>query len=501
MLKLFQLSKYVLNLIIHKPFNFQTMQKENIDINATLIDQVFEMQKAQAIKMRMSSVNQRIILLKKLLDWIKSHQVDIRRAIHADFKKPYPEIDISEIFVVTSEIKHAINHLEAWMKPKKVSTPITMLGSSSYIHYEPKGVSLIIAPWNYPFNLALGPLVSALSAGCTAIIKPSEITPHTSALIRRLVDETFDKSQVAVFEGEIDTAQKLLEKPFDHIFFTGSPAVGKIIMKAAAENLSSVTLELGGKSPAIVDKQADLTDAATKIVWGKFVNCGQTCIAPDYVLVHQSVQIPFLEELKAQIQKMYDPSEKGIEKSKDYARIVSTKHLKRLKHLMADAELKGAQLFFGGYVNEDDNFFEPTVITNVTDEMEVLQEEIFGPILPIKPYDDIEEALGYINSKPKPLALYVFSKDEKQIQEVFKNTSSGGVVANDCVLHFLQNELPFGGVNNSGIGKAHGHFGFLAFSNEKAVLKQRIGFTASKPLFPPYGFTSKKIIQSILKWL
>lgn len=476
------------------------MEQENIDINAKLIDQVFALQKAHATKIRNSSANERMALLKKLLDWINKHQEDIRRAIYADFKKPYPEIDISEIFVVTSEIKHAINHLENWMKPKKVSTPLTMLGSSSYIHYEPKGVSLIISPWNYPFNLALGPLVSALSAGCTVIIKPSEITPHTSALIRRLVEETFDKALVAVFEGEIEVAQKLLAKPFDHIFFTGSPAVGKIIMKAAAENLSSVTLELGGKSPAIVDIQADLKDAASKIVWGKFVNCGQTCIAPDYVLVHRAIQIPFLEELKTQILKMYDPSGKGIEKSKDYARIVSTKHLKRLKQLMADAEIKGAQSFFGGYVNEEENFFEPTVLTGVTDDMTILQEEIFGPILPVKPYDDLEEALNYINSKPKPLALYIFSKDNNQIQEVFKNTSSGGAVANDCVLHFLQNELPFGGVNNSGIGKAHGHFGFLAFSNEKAVLKQRIGLTASKPLFPPYGLASKKIIQSLLKW-
>ncbi|WP_423191584.1 aldehyde dehydrogenase family protein [Cecembia calidifontis] len=476
------------------------MEPENIDINATLIDQVFALQKEQALKMRSSTANLRIALLKKLLDWITKHQEDIRRAIYADFKKPYPEIDISEIFVVTSEIKHAINHLESWMKPKKVSTPLTMLGSSSYIHYEPKGVCLIIAPWNYPFNLALGPLVSAISAGCTAIIKPSEMTPHTSALIRRLVEETFDKALVSVFEGEIEVAQKLLTKPFDHIFFTGSPAVGKIVMKSAAEHLSSVTLELGGKSPAIVDIQADLKDAASKIAWGKFVNCGQTCIAPDYVLVHRAVQIPFLEELKNQIKKMYDPSGKGIEKSKDYARIVSTKHLKRLKHLMADAEIKGAQLFFGGYVNEEENFFEPTVLTGVTDDMTILQEEIFGPILPVKPYDDLKEALDFINSKPKPLALYIFSKDNNKIQEVFSNTSSGGAVANDCVLHFLQNELPFGGVNNSGIGKAHGHFGFLAFSNEKAVLKQRIGLTASKPLFPPYGLANKKIIQSLLKW-
>ncbi|MDX5477809.1 MAG: aldehyde dehydrogenase family protein, partial [Cyclobacteriaceae bacterium] len=318
--------------------------------------------------------------------------------------------------------------------------------------------------------------------------------------IRRLVEETYDQSQVAVFEGEVDVAQKLLTKPFDHIFFTGSPGVGKIIMKAAAEHLSSVTLELGGKSPAVVDAKADIQDAAEKIIYGKFVNCGQTCIAPDYVLVHIAVKDALLEALKNAIHKMYDPADKGVEKSKDYARIVNLKHLKRIKHLLADAEIKGAQIFFGGYVSEEDNFFEPTILTGLSEEMEIMQEEIFGPILPIITYANMEEAIRYINLKPKPLALYGFSKDQYIINRLFTETSSGGAVANDCVLHFLHHELPFGGVNNSGIGKAHGHHGFLAFSNEKAVLKQRIGLTASKPLFPPYGIAGKKIIDSLLKW-
>ncbi|EOZ92069.1 Aldehyde dehydrogenase [Indibacter alkaliphilus LW1] len=475
----------------------ETIARENVQ---QAIDETFAAQRIQAKYNRLSSVKERKILLEKLQNWIKNNHSDIQRAIHADFKKPYAEIDLSEIFVVTSEIKHALKNLDHWVKPKKVPTPIPMLGTKSYVQYEPKGTSLIIAPWNYPFNLALGPLVSAIAAGCTAIIKPSEMTPHTSALLRRLVEETFDKSQVAVFEGEVEVAQVLLSKPFDHIFFTGSPAVGKIIMKAAAEHLSSITLELGGKSPAVIDNKADIKDAAEKIVWGKFVNCGQTCIAPDYILVHQAIKDEFLKELVQQIKKMYDPSKKGIEKSKDYARIVNSKHLKRMKNLLADAELKGAVKYFGGHVEEEENFFEPTVLTGLTEEMEVMQEEIFGPILPVISFADLEEAINYINLKPKPLALYVFSKDSENINKVFKETSSGGAVANDCVLHFLQNELPFGGVNNSGIGKAHGHFGFLAFSNEKSVLKQRVGLTASKPLYPPYGFAGKKIIDSLLKW-
>jgi aldehyde dehydrogenase (NAD+) len=464
------------------------------------IDEVFSAQKSQALKMRNSTSLLRIALLKKLLEWINQNQEDIRRAVHADFKKPYPEIDVSEIYVVTSEIKHAIKHLEGWMKSKKVPTPLTMLGSKSYIQYEPKGTTLIIAPWNYPFNLALGPLVSALSAGCTVVIKPSEMTPHTSALIRRLVEETFDKSLVAVFEGEIEVSQLLLAKPFDHIFFTGSPAVGKIIMKAAAEHLSAITLELGGKSPAIIDSKTDISDAAEKVVYGKFLNCGQTCIAPDYVLVHESVKEAFLTKLTEQIEKMFNPGKKGIEKSKDYSRIVNQKHFQRIKHLVADANQKGADTYLGGSYNDTENYFEPTIITNLTEDMDLMQEEIFGPVLPVLGFADMEEAINYVNLKPKPLALYIFSNNKDTIKRVLKETSSGGAVINDCALHFLQNELPFGGVNNSGIGKSHGYFGFLAFSNEKGVLRQRIGMTATKPLFPPYGIISQKIIDSLLKW-
>ncbi|SMD42086.1 aldehyde dehydrogenase (NAD+) [Aquiflexum balticum DSM 16537] len=476
------------------------MLSPNEEMIKQQIDAVFSAQKNQSLKLRNSTSLLRISLLKKMLEWIKLNQEDIRRAVHADFKKPYPEIDVSEIYVVTNEINHAIKHLEGWMKPKKVPTPITMLGSSSSIQYEPKGTSLIIAPWNYPFNLALGPLVSAIAAGCTAIIKPSELTPHTSALIRRLVEETFDKSVVAVFEGEVNVSQLLLSKPFDHIFFTGSPAVGKIIMKAASEHLSSITLELGGKSPAIVDSDANLSDAAEKIVYGKFLNCGQTCIAPDYVLVHESIKDNFLNQLKEKTEQMYNPGKKGIEQSKDYARIVNSKHLDRIKNLLADAELKGARTFYGGLINDSEKFIEPTIITGLTEDMDIIQEEIFGPILPVLGYADMEEAITYINLKPKPLALYVFSNDNNTIKRVFKETSSGGAVANDCAIHFLQNDLPFGGINNSGIGKSHGYYGFLAFSNEKAIMKQRVGMTATKPLYPPYGFAGKKIIEGLLKW-
>ncbi|MCH7398621.1 aldehyde dehydrogenase family protein [Belliella sp. DSM 107340] len=471
----------------------------NLEINQ-LIDHTFSLQKSKSISLRESSSQHRIKQLENLSGWIKNHHEDIRKAIHADFKKPYPEIDITEIFVVTSEIKNAIKNLQDWMKPKKVSTPLTLLGTSSYIQYEPKGTSLIIAPWNYPFNLAIGPLISALAAGCNAIIKPSEMTPHASALIRRMIEELFEPDTVAVFEGDLEVSQHLLSKPFDHIFFTGSPSVGKIIMKAAAENLTSVTLELGGKSPAIIDKDIDLQDAAAKVAWGKFVNCGQTCIAPDYILVHSDVQSEFVNALRNELHKMYDPHKKGIENSSDYARIVNDKHLNRLSYLLSDAISKGAKIDFGGRILPKDNYFEPTLLTAITENMDVSQEEIFGPILPIIAYNKTDDAISYLNSRPKPLALYAFSNNQEVIDSILLQTSSGGVVANDCVIHFLHHDLPFGGVNNSGIGKAHGHHGFLAFSNEKAILKQRKGLTSSKSLYPPYGFAGKKITEALLKW-
>jgi aldehyde dehydrogenase (NAD+) len=314
-------------------------------------------------------------------------------------------------------------------------------------------------------------------------------------------EEIFERSEVSVFNGDAEVAQSLLELPFDHIFFTGSPTVGKIIMGAAAKTLSSVTLELGGKSPTIIDYSADLKDAASKIVSGKFLNCGQTCIAPDYVLVHESVKEEFIMELKVAIQRMYDPKYEGIEKSKDLARIINLKNYKRLKSLLEDALQKGAKIEFGGKYNPETLFIEPTVLYDLDESMEIMQEEIFGPILPVITYDIISEAISLINKKPKPLALYYFGEENERCEEVIQETSSGNTVINDCVLHYLHPNLPFGGVNNSGIGKAHGYFGYLAFSNEKGVLKQRVGFNNSTMVKPPYDNKTQKIISTLIKWL
>ncbi len=472
-----------------------------IQSSPSAIEEAFNLQQKKAKLWRKSTAEERIERLNQIKIWIKKNQDEIRNALNSDFNKPIPETDLSEIYPVTSEINHTIKNLKSWMKAKSVSTPLAMLGTKGKILFEPKGTSLIIAPWNYPFNLAVAPMISALAAGCTVILKPSEITPHTSALVQKMVEDLFDSSEVAVFQGKAEVAQTLLSLPFDHIFFTGSPGVGKIVMKAASENLTSVTLELGGKSPAIVDNTADLKDAAEKLVSGKFINCGQTCIAPDYILVHQEQCFQLVMEMKLAIQKMYDPNYKGIDKSPDLARIVNEKHFLRINGYLTDAINKGASLEFGGKTDLAHRYFEPTILSNVNEEMNVMQEEIFGPILPVMTYQNLDEAIEYINSKPKPLALYFFGNDSEATNKVLTETSSGNAVINDCVLHFLHNELPFGGVNNSGIGKAHGHFGFLAFSNEKGILKQRVGMNNTSLLKPPYGAKAKQIISSLIKWL
>ncbi len=472
----------------------------NVELITAQIEEILNLQKCHALQLRTSTAGERLKLIRKLHDWVLSHRKDIRTALHSDYRKPFVETDISEIYPVVAEAKHTIKNLKHWMRVRRVPTPATFLGTKAHVQYEPKGSSLIIAPWNYPFSLAIGPLISALSAGCTAIIKPSEMTPHVSSLIHSMVGELFDNNQVYVIEGGLEASQALLAKPFDHIFFTGSPAVGKIVMRSAADHLASVTLELGGKSPVIVTKNANLKDAAKKIASTKFINCGQTCVAPDFVLIPTCVRDEFVNHLRDAIVTLYDREEAGVELSPDYGRIVNDRHFNRLTELVTDACAKGAMIARGGKNLPDQNFIEPTILTHVTDAMMVMEDEIFGPILPIMDYDDLDEALSVVNKMPKPLALYAFSNSNKLLAYIFQKTSSGGAVANDCVLHFLHPELPFGGVNNSGIGKAHGHYGFLEFSNQKGVLKQRIGFTAASTLLPPYNKAKRLLIEGLLKY-
>lgn len=465
------------------------------------ISEVFSKQVKKSVELRSENIKQRLLRLKKLEQWILRNREAIQHAVYADFKKPKVEVDISETYAVTAEIKHALNHLKQWAKPRKIDAPITYLGTTSWIQYEPKGTALIIAPWNFPFNLAIGPLVSAIAAGCSVILKPSEMTPNTSALIDTMIGELFHEDEVYVVQGGVEASQALLDLPFDHIFFTGSSAVGKIVMGAAARHLTSVTLELGGKSPAIVDETANLRDAAEKIAWGKLLNNGQICVAPDYVLVASSQKEAFIAKYKAAAHQLFDKKLTGFQDSEDYCRIVNEKHYLRLTGLIEDALEKGANLEMGGTAKLEDRFIPPTVLSNVPKDAKIMEEEIFGPVLPVVTFDELNEAIDLINSNPKPLALYLFSSSRKNRNQVLQNTSSGGVCINDTVLQFSHNNLPFGGVNNSGIGKSHGYYGFLAFSNEKSILKQRTGFTSLKMLYPPYTRKVKKMIDIMIKYL
>lgn len=439
--------------------------------------------------------------LKALKEVVLQKREAIQQALYNDFRKAPAETELTEIATVIVEIKHTLANFEEWMQPQSVDTPLSFFGTSSKLVYEPKGSTLIIAPWNYPFQLALIPLVSAVAAGNTALIKPSEYTPHTSTIIREVVKAVFNENEVAVIEGDHSVSQELLRLKFDHIFFTGSPQVGKIVMRAAAEHLASVTLELGGKSPVIVDETANVSRSARRIVWGKFINNGQTCIAPDYLLVHESKYSELIDELKKNIGKFYGESDEAIKQSPDYCRIVNARHHARIKKLVEDAIDKGANVATGCKIDDSENYISPTLLTDVPLNSEIMEEEIFGPVLPILKYNDINQALALINSKEKPLALYIFSGKQKNIDNIMQNTSAGGTSINETMLHNSQPNVPFGGVNNSGIGSAHGIFGFKAFSHERAVLRQHMPQGGIEHMYPPYKGIVPKLIQFAAKYL
>lgn len=462
------------------------------------IAEVFAKQQASRARLAAEPAKARLARIRRILEWTEAHAVDVRQACWDDFKKPAAEVDISELYAVYGEARHALKHLKSWMKPKGVSPTLAMATTRSKIHYEPKGVVLIVSPWNYPFNLTLCPLISAIAAGNAVMLKPSEMTPHVSALLARMLGELFPSDEVALFEGDVTVAQQLLALPFDHIFFTGSPKIGKVVMKAAAENLSGVTLELGGKSPVVIDESAHVEDAAAKVIWGKFLNCGQTCIAPDYVMVHQSRKGEFVAAAKAQIEKLYGRQPAERKASKDYARIVNLQHFGRLERMFAASVAAGATVAAGGAFDPADRFIDPTLLVDPPADSPVMQEEVFGPLLPIVTFTKLDEALAEIRRGPKPLALYVFG-DRKVANKVIAETSSGGACVNDVALHFLHLNLPFGGVGNSGLGNSHGFYGFKAFSHEKAVLRHN-RFSLLKKMAPPYTGTARRLIDLTLKY-
>ena len=471
----------------------------NVSTSDTIDSTFAALQRAQLARRGSFTLEARIAQLDQLRDSIKRHESNIIAACAADFRKPAPEVKLTELLPVLQEIRHTKKHLRKWMRPKRVAASVGVLGTKSYVRPEPKGVCLIIAPWNYPLNLALGPLVSALAAGNGAIIKPSEMTPHTSKVIANIVAETFPPDLVSVIEGDAAVAQKLLALPFDHIFFTGSPAVGKLVMEAAAKNLSSVTLELGGKSPTIVGPDANIKRAARNIVWGKFANNGQTCIAPDHVFVHVNIADQFNEALKTEIGRVYGKTPEAQKSTADYCRIVNRRHFQRVSNLIDDAKNKGARVFEGCVTDAEENFIAPTLISNVSSDMDISREELFGPILPVIEFDDIDLVIKKINDNPKPLALYIFDKNESFATDIIERTSSGAVGVNLTVVHFLHPGLPFGGVNNSGIGAAHGEYGFRAFSHEKALMEDK--HSLMHLLFPPYTAWVRRLIEAAVRIL
>ena len=459
---------------------------------------LFEAQRQNALHIALTTADERIAKLKRMQVYISTHLEDIERVMFADFKKPKVEVLMGEVYGVNAELKHTIKHTKQWLKPQRVPTPLSVVGTSAYIKHEPKGNVLIISPWNYPFSLAIKPLISAIAAGNVVIIKPSELTPNTSAFLKQMIGDLFLPNEVTVMEGDAAMATELLKLPFNHIFFTGAPAIGKIVMRAAADHLASVTLELGGKSPSIVDETADIPKIAQITAWGKCLNNGQTCIAPDYMFVHASKKDEFLSEYQKCLTQFYNAEGAGVEKSASYARIVNTRHFERVKSYLDDAVAKGAKIEAGGQTIAEQNFIEPTVLTNVNDDMKLMQDEIFGPLLPVLTYENPEEVIKYINSKEKPLALYINSRSQKNVDYFLSHTTAGDTVINDVLLQFGHTELPFGGVNNSGIGKANGFFGFQEFSNQRGVMKRQFG--TMKFIYPPYTPQVKKIVDFFVKY-
>jgi aldehyde dehydrogenase (NAD+) len=456
------------------------------------IERIYASQQKQRAVVSATTAVQRIEKLRRLERSMFTHRDEILAAMWADFRKPAAEVDLSEIYPVVSEARHAIRHLRRWMRPTRVTTRLALLGSSSHIRYEAKGVVLILAPWNFPFNLTLGPLVSAIAAGNCAILKPSEMTPASAACMKRLLGEIFDESEVAVIEGDASTAQALLARKFDHIFFTGSPAVGRVVMKAAAEHLTSVTLELGGKSPVLIDSSANLDDAAKKIAWGKAFNSGQVCIAPDYVLVDETVREPFLEKLTQAFGSLGGEASRGI--------LVNERHAQRVHRLLDAAKEAGATVVTGGTGSGRE--LGPTVLTNVPPDAAVMQDEIFGPLLPVLSYRTLDEAFALIEEREKPLVLYVFSRARANVERILARTRAGGTAINHTMIHFYETDLPFGGVGPSGMGRSHGFAGFEAFSNARGVLRQWAPFSAIELLFPPYGGKLQKwLIDFTVRWL
>ncbi len=439
---------------------------------------------------------QRRAALKSLSQVLVRRRAEIIAALATDLGKAPDETELTEIMPTLSEIAHSRSHLRGWMRPRRVWPTLLMVGTSARVLPQPKGVALVIAPWNYPLLLALGPLVSALAAGNAVVLKPSEMTPATSALLVHICAEAFAADLVQVVQGGAEVAGALLDLPFDHVFFTGSPGVGRIVLAATAKNLTPVTLELGGKSPVVIGPDADLTRAARWIAWGKVLNAGQICVSPDHVFVPRALLPQLTETLKGHIAKSYG-SDAGA--SPDLCQIVNSRHYARLSAHLSDAEAKGAQILTLGRDEPGRNLMAPRLVLGSTPQMTLLQDEIFGPILPLIPYDDLTEPIARINAGPKPLTLYIFAKDRGFVRRVGAQTQSGSVGVNLTVMPFVHNNFGFGGIGQSGMGAGHGKVGFDTFSHLKPVMRNQ--FSLLTLLFPPYGARTRNLLRVLLAYL
>lgn len=460
--------------------------------------EIFNIQKENFNKVlktqRLYSRKEKLIKIKK---WIQKNKEKISVAIYKDLKKPKQEIYFSEINPIIKEIDFALKNIRNWCKPQAVETPLTLLGTKSKIIKEAKGVTLIISPWNFPFMLAISPLVSSIAAGNTAVIKPSEITTNTESLIYDMIKDIFDSKDVAVVKGGEKQTQKLLELPWSHIFFTGSPNVGKKIMQKASINLTPITLELGGRNIAIILKNTNLRSTAKKIIWGKFFNNGQSCLSPNCVLIESSIKNKFIKELKYEFVEMFGNYPKEIKNNKLLSRIVNEKHFDRISKLIDKSLENGARLIFGNNRDKLDKYISPTVLEIDSTNYPVFEEEIFGPVLPILEYKNIEEAISITNKAKDPLAIYIFSTSKKNQNKIIKQTTAGTTVINDTTIQFSNPNLPFGGVGLSGIGKTHGYYGFLEFTNQRSLLKQRNKLTITQIIYPKYNKFKNIIIKHI----
>ncbi|NKJ41213.1 aldehyde dehydrogenase family protein [Novosphingobium sp. SG720] len=431
------------------------------------IARVFALQQAHQWEAKASSAAERKEKLARMKAAVEAHADAILAAVQEDTRKPVGEIRVTEVLNVTGNIQRNIDNLETWMQPTEVATSLNP-ADRAQIRYEARGVCLVLGPWNFPLGLALGPVAAAIAAGNTCIVKLTDLCPATARVAAKIIREAFDEKDVALFEGDVSVATALLDLPFNHIFFTGSPRVGKIVMAAAARHLTSVTLELGGKSPVIIDAGADIAPIAAALAAAKQFNGGQACISPDYVFVPEDAKAALVDGFRARVQaNLYD--EAGQLKKDGIAQIVNKANFDRVKAMFDDAVAKGATVAVGGQFDADDLTIHPTMLTDVTPQMAILQDEIFAPVIPVMTYDTLDQAIGYIEARDKPLALYVFSKDDATVEKVLARTSSGGVTVNGVFSHYLENNLPFGGVNTSGMGSYHGYFGFKCFSHERAI--------------------------------